>query len=315
MIKRYYIKKIVISLTAIFSLFLIYLIPTQNTINPNEEIEYVDKNIKTNNIFLLDSNNRLGRTKIITTKVKNVELAKELLNALIIDSSMQDKIPNGFKALIPHDTKIKSINLEDDILKIEFNKYLLNTKSNMKERIIESIVYTMTEIEGINKVIIFIDGNILSKINDKAIPTTLDRSFGINKEYDIVSKDKISKTTIYYVSKFNDYTYYVPVTKINNDNSNKVEIIIDELSSSNTYTPNLMSYLNSNTKIVSSNIYNDTLNIDFNNYIFNDEVDQTILEEVIYTICLSIEDNYDVNNVSFSVNNKEIYKTALKTLE
>lgn len=315
MIKRYYIKKIVVSLIAIFSLFLIYLIPNQETIKLTEEIEYVDKEIKTSNIFLLDSNNRLGKTKIVTTKSKDVELAKELINALIIDSNMQDKIPNGFKAIIPSNTKIKSVSLDNNIIKIEFNDYLLNTKRELQEKIVESIVYTLTEIDSIDKVIIFIDGKILDKVNGKAIPTTLDRSFGINKEYDIASKDNISKTTIYYVSKFNDYTYYVPVTKINNDDSSKIEIIINELSSSNTYTPTLMSYLNSNTEIVSTSIDKDTLNVEFNDYIFNDVVDQTILEEVIYTICLSIEDNYDVNNVVFSVNNKEIYKTVLKTLE
>ena len=39
------------------------------------------------------------------------------------------------------------------------------------------------------------------------------------------------------------------------------------------------------------------------------------LEEVIYTISLSINDNYNVKDISFLLNNKEIYKNSLKTLE
>ena len=40
-----------------------------------------------------------------------------------------------------------------------------------------------------------------------------------------------------------------------------------------------------------------------------------ILEEVIYTISLSLNDNYNVKEVNFLVNNKEICKNLTKTLE
>jgi len=39
-----------------------------------------------------------------------------------------------------------------------------------------------------------------------------------------------------------------------------------------------------------------------------------ILEEVIYTICLSIKDNYDTKEVIINVDNEEISKTVLKTI-
>ena len=55
--------------------------------------------------------------------------------------------------------------------------------------------------------------------------------------------------------------------------------------------------------------------IEFNSYIFNDIDTKDILEEVIYTICLSINDNYDVKEVAFNVNEEEIYKTVLKSIE
>ena len=55
--------------------------------------------------------------------------------------------------------------------------------------------------------------------------------------------------------------------------------------------------------------------VNFNENILNDFNDNNILEEVIYTISLSINDNYEVNNVFFSVNDKEIVKTTIKSLE
>ena len=40
-----------------------------------------------------------------------------------------------------------------------------------------------------------------------------------------------------------------------------------------------------------------------------------ILEEVIYTISMSINDNYEVKTVVFNVENEEIHKSVLKSIE
>ena len=162
-----------------------------------------------------------------------------------------------------------------------------------------------------------IEDKVLTKLPQSQItlPTTLDRSYGINKQYNLSTNNNINKTTIYYINKYNTHEYYVPVTKINNDARDKIEIIIDELSSKNIYTTNLMSYLNDNTKILSVNEENSVLTIDFNDYIFNDLDTKEILEEVIYTIYLSVKDNYNVKDVIFTYNNKEIYKNVSKVLE
>lgn len=317
MIKRFYIRKLILSFVVIFSILLLSLIPNQDKINIEEEIKYVDKNVELHNIFLLDSNGKLAKTKVVVTKKEKKDIANELIQTLTLDSKLQDRIPSGFKAIIPENTQIKNISIKENVLKIDFNETLLDSRKEYEEKIIEAICYTLTEIEGIDKVMIFINGEILSKLpqTNKILPSTLDRSLGINKEYNITNKDNITETTIYYISKFNDNTYYVPVTKVNNDNREKIEVIIDELSSKTSYTPTLMSYLSDNVKLVSTNNENDTLNLEFNEYIFNDIDEKDILEEVIYTICYSIEDNYNVNNIKMSVNGEEIYKSVLKTIE
>jgi hypothetical protein len=76
-----------------------------------------------------------------------------------------------------------------------------------------------------------------------------------------------------------------------------------------------MSFLNSNTKLLAVEQAEDNLYLQFNSYIFDDMVEKNILEEVINTISLSIDDNYNVKEVFVYVNNEEIYKTVLKTIE
>ena len=84
---------------------------------------------------------------------------------------------------------------------------------------IEAIVYTLTSIDEVKKIILYVDGDILNKLpqTGKNLPSTLDRTFGINKEYDITSMKDIEDVTIYYINKYNNDYYYVPVTKYVND--------------------------------------------------------------------------------------------------
>ena len=312
MLKRYFFKKTVLFLALAFSLLLIYLAPN-NEISFKQELSYNDTGIKSV-IYLMDSNNYVARTQVKTTNRTTEAKAKELLEILINGDKNENKIPSGFKSIIPNDTKINSVKYENNIIKVDFSSELLDTKIEYEEKIIEAIVYTLTSIDGVDKVIIYVDGDILSKLPKTGInlPGTLDKSYGINKEYNIDSYKDLSKVTVYYISKYNDNTYYVPVTKYVNDDRDKIKIIIDSLASSNLVTPNLMSFLNSNTVLLSSELNDKSLNLVFNQYIFNDLGTKNILEEVIYTISLSVEANYNVKEVSFEVNNEEIYKSVTK---
>jgi len=321
MIKRMSIKKLIVSGVVLFAIFLIYLIPSkdQYELKVDQELEYVESNVNTHTVFLMNDNNYLVQTNVIIEEQEKIEKkAKELLNTLIKGSNKEDLIPNGFKAIINSETKINSLTFKDGVIKVDFSSALLDTNKDMEEKIIEAIVYTLTSIKEVEYIIIYIDGEILTKLpqSNITLPSTLDRSFGINKEYNISSDKNITKTTIYYIDTINDNTYYVPVTKVNNDQRDKIEIIVDELSSNNLYKTNLMSYLNNNTEILSVNEENEKLILEFNSYIYNDIDTKDILEEVIYTICMSIDDNYEnISEVVFIENNEEIYKTSSKTIE
>ena len=319
MLRKIYLKKILISISALFALFLIYLIPTENRElkNMKSEITYIDSNVETNNIYLLDSHNMVILTNIMVSGEDIETKAKDLIESLIQGSTKEDQIPNGFKSIIPNETKILNLKLENNILKIDFSKDLLNVKKELEEKMIEALTYTLTSIDGIDGIIIYIEGNLLNKLPQTNInlPSTLDRNFGINKEYDITSSKDITSVTTYYVSKNNDDYYYVPVTKYLNDDREKIKIVIDELESSKMYNTNLMSFLNDNVKLLSVEQMEDTLTLNFNEYIYSNLDTKEILEEVIYTICLSVEDNYDVKQIVFNVNEEEIYKSVLKSIE
>lgn len=321
MLKRFWVKRIFISTSALFAILLLYIIPSTDELdltgNLNQELSYVDNEIKTNEIFLLDSYNYLARTQVVVSETEVEKKATELINILITGGSGESKVPNGFKAVLPSETKVLSIEYNDGVLKINFSNELLDVNEKYEEKIIEALVYTLTSIEGVDNIIIYVDGEVLNKLPQTGInlPSTLNRNYGINKQYDIKSTKDICNVTVYYVNKYNDDTYYVPVTKYMNDDREKIKIIVEELTSSSVYNSNLMSYLNSNTKLLATNETIDKLDLNFNAYIFNNYDEKDILEEVIYTIGLSVRDNYDVKEVNILVDDEEIIKSVLKTIE
>ena len=133
MLKRIYTKKLIVCFIVIFAITLIYFIPNDNKkLKINEEVEYVNKDIKTSKIFLLDSNNYLACTDIVIKSKKVEDLAKELIEALIIDGSKQDNIPSGFKAIIPSNTKIRSLTYNDNLIKLDLTSDMMNTKKRRK---------------------------------------------------------------------------------------------------------------------------------------------------------------------------------------
>lgn len=322
MLKKTSIRKILVSLSALFALFLIYLIPNgsyENKLNIDYELNYIEEDVDKEVIYLLDSYNMLGRSEIVfNEKTSDIELkARNLIQVLIKGGEGEDHIPNGFRSILSSETKILSLKYNEGIIKIDFSKDLLDIDKENEEKAVEAIVYTLTSIDGVDKVIIYVESDILNKLpqTKKNLPAILDKSFGINKEYDITSTNNITMTTTYYINKYNDEYYYVPVSKFSNDDRNKITIIVDNLSSSPSYKANLMSFLNYNTKLLSATQDVDSLSLNFNSYIFNDSSEKKILEEVIHTISLSVANNYDVKELVFKVDDEEIYKTTFKTIE
>lgn len=320
MLKRMSIKKIMVSTTAVLILLIIYLIPdNRKEIElKNDDIEYTYNNI-TSAIYLVDRDDYVARTNIASCNCSDVDKAKDLLEGLIIGGKKSGIIPNGFRSIIPPDTSILDINLENKILTINFSKELLEVSEPEEEKMIESIIYTLTSIKGIDKVIIKVEGNILTNLphSRKTLPSVLDKSYGINKDYELVTINNIDSYTVYYVNKYNDNKYYVPVTKyVNKEENDPIKVIIKELSSSPIYETNLMSYLNASTTLNDYELIGNNLKLNFNELLLSDPDSNKILEEVIYTIGLSVNDAYDnLETVSFYVNDNEIYTLTLSELK
>lgn len=319
MLRKMLYRKIAVASSLLLTILMISLIPSneKEVEIKNQTLEYIYPN-DLEVIYLLDDYNYLSRTKISANNKDHLSKSTDLIETLTIDGKKKDIIANGFKALIPKGTKLLNLSLNNNILTINFSEEFNTIKKEYEEKTLEALIYTLTSIDGIDKIEILINGKKLTRLpnSKKELPEYLDKNYGINKVYELTSLNDIYSYTVYYVNSFNNEQYYVPVTKyINNNNQDKVKIIIDELATSLTYETNLMSYLDTNVKLLDYEIIDDKIKLNFNNSILSDITSNTILEEVLYTISLSLFDELDVNEVIFQVNDKEISTFSQKMLD
>lgn len=307
MIKKYTINKLCVTSVSLFLILMFYLVPS----TPESEVK-IDKSIgdkKEVVVYLMDKDYYLGRMIEYASYDNIVDLVNKKLDILINGS---DEL-NSFSPIIPKNTKVNSIKVDKNNIYIDFSKDILNVSKYNEELMIESIIYTITDINGIDNIYLSINKEplkILPKSN-KEIPYPLNRGYGINKKYDLDSLNNITKTTIYFNKSYDDIEYLVPITKVMNTTSEKIDIIIEELKSIVNAQYNLNSYIPNNLEVVSHEVNDDKMNLIFNEFILDKEK-LVVLEEVKYAIAQSIFDNYNVKEVVFSTKDKNNIATITK---
>ena len=307
MLKRFSLKKILVSASVLVTLIIICLVPGEDAVKFKQELKY-NEELSVNDIYLLDGYQYVALTEMPLFTKSIEDQALEIIDVLIEGGPGENKIPSGFKALINGETIVNNISIKDEILSIDFSKELLDTKKEYEVKVIESLVYSLTSIKGVKGIKILIDGKHLEILPQSKVrlPDVLDKSFGINREYNLTSLKNVSQITVYYLNKYNDDFYYVPVTKYLNDDREKVNIIIDELANNNSYLTGLMSFMNNKAKLKDTLIETDEVILNFDSGILNDVDSKTVLKEVTQSINYSIIANYGIKNVALNVDSEPI---------
>lgn len=302
-------RKMFVTSSIVIIILLVYLMPGVISLDNDikTSVEYVD--LVNNKIYLQDENGLLVET---TISIVNDDL-NEKIKMLIynLSNASMEIIPNGLNSVIPSDIKLLDVVVDEGIASLNFSKELLNLDEKDLLRLVEAISYTILDMEEISGVGIYVDKVNISELCDNNIPYIINKDFGINKKYHLKKVDDIIKYVIYYTEKIEDIEYYVPITKYINSNEDKINIIIEDLSSSYIHEPNLISVVSEKLELIDYKISNDELILNFSNSIFLNK--DEIKEEVVYPIINTIFSNFDVESVVFQINGTEILKKTEKS--
>lgn len=306
MLRKSAVRRIMVASVALFIFGILSFFPS--TLEQNLKENTIIENIQKSVLYLPDPQKYVSRIQVVMKNSDTLEKAREIVELLTINASKSQYLPNGFQAVLPSGTKLNDLAIQNDILKLDFNEIFLKMPKEMEEDAIESLIFSLTEINEVEGILIYVNGELLTKLPHSKIklPSVLTRDYGINKIYDLTSFQNVIKTTTYYVSKLQDTIYYVPVTEITNNEKEKVEIIIERLKSSPINQTNLMSYLNANAELLDYEILENDIELSFNHYLLDDFNNKEILEEVEYSIALSLKDSLDIDMVSFLIDGEKI---------
>lgn len=281
--------KITITMFIILTVFTIINTTTEKTLKTNVEVVTLKEENK-DIIYLLSTDNYLVQVNV---NLKDTTLENKVIN--IIEELKENNNTNKLNGYLSKNLKVNSVIYENTNLKLNLSEEFNEVKN--KDLSVTGIVYSLLELSNINTVEILVNNKFIEGYENK-----LDKSIGINKEYLINSRSEINKVVVYYYTEVNEQEYLTPVTKYINDNREKIEIIIEELSNNIPY--NLITYLPDNILLNDFIEENEVIILNFNKTTKtkNDEINNKINS----LITKSVFENYDVNMILLEENGKKI---------
>ena len=103
MLKRFSLKKILVSASVLVTLLIICLVPSEDAVKFKQELKY-NEELSVNDIYLLDGYQYVALTEMPLFTKSIEDQALEIIDVLIEGGPGENKIPSGFKALINGET-------------------------------------------------------------------------------------------------------------------------------------------------------------------------------------------------------------------
>lgn len=237
-------------------------------------------------------------------------IAKATLSALVDNPANREDVEGiGLIPVIPANTQIYGINIENGLCKVDFTSDFLNYTSKAEEEaLVKAVVYTLTEFVTIDSVQIMIDGKIQESL-----------TFGTNVG-NAITRDNINyvggdssagKVVVYFEGTVNGLeSYFVPVTmpleQMTGGNINLLAAL-DLLVQGPPPGTGLFSEIPEGTKVVSVDINNEVAYINLTEEILEIVDNQEVADSVAKSFGLTVREQYaDIVGVKLLVNGKEI---------
>ena len=302
MLKKKAFNKIFFTTIIFFIVFVLY---NFKLVSSNSEEEQEQNVSEKEIIYTLNDDDYISKTEVYVGKVFTLEdKIKEKLEIMVKDNNKNALLPSYFKPILPKNTKVENVVVEDSLVKVYFSKELNDITEDQSEKMIEAIIYTITD-ENVLGIEIYVDNKLLKYVphTKRELPTLLTKDFGINKTYEVNATQDINKIVMTYYTNCDNSYCEVPVTKYINDDREKLEIIFDNLSS--VMGNNLISLID-DVKLSDYKIDDKSVTVDLNKDVSDDEIS---------LIAMSIFNNYDIEKINILVNNQKKIEKTKKNIE
>ena len=306
-IKNKFIYMLALPLVIVLGIVSINIINNVNGLSLDSEFVYdlSEKNYR--KVYLLDDSNTLVP---LTIEVNKKEYLVDEIYTVV--SNLRDLKVKGFNNILESDIKINKIEINEGILNIDFSKEFLDYDKNIEEKIIESLTWSVMEFDEIKGLTISVEGEILKSmpLNGYSLPKVLDKSIGINKYSEMISRcNNCNDIVVVYSKIIDDKEYYIPVTRlVENDKYDFISAYDKEVS--------VLSGLNKVLEIDRLNnikVEEDNMNIHLDeSYLIEDNIVNSSVYELLSVMLYYNDFDYKVN---FFVNDESVEVNGYSNME
>jgi germination protein M len=276
--------------------------PTKETTGKSEEVEGA---VKTE-LYLINKDGYVVPQTL--TLPKTTSVAKQALEHLVANGPVQDMLPNDFRAVLPEETQI-SVNIKDGVAVVDFSKEFKNYQPEDERKILESITWTLTQFDTIEKVKLQMNGHELTEmpVNGTPISENLSRTTGINLDTaDVMDITNTKPVTVYYIGGEENAYYYVPVTKrVNTSEKNNIVAIVNELVKGPNSKSNLASEFMPDVELLEApKIEDGKVTLNFNESIYGSFEEKIVSQHLLNALVLSLTEQKGIESVAITVDGK-----------
>lgn len=186
-------------------------------------------------VYLENEHGLLAPVALSLPEHENTTQFTRALEILVKDGVYAERIPSGFKGVLPAGTEVTAVTLqkEEQLAVVEFSKSFRDYEARDERKIMEAITWTLTESPDIQRVQLWVDGEKLNEmpVDGTPLDRALTRAVGINLEISSgTSLSLTSPVTVYFSAATPEgIQYYVPVTRFVNSGSDRVQSALHEL--------------------------------------------------------------------------------------
>ena len=262
-------------------------------------------------VYMLDNDNYLvPLTFAFDSKEILADDIRYVISMLRDDSPLTEK---GYSPLLNENVKIQAIDLENNVLNVDFSKEFNEYDVSKEEQIIESLTWTLMQYDEVNGLTISVDGVKLEALpqSGTVLPSILDKTIGINKYYDTTGNIyNTTSITVFYEKENFGETVYVPVTRRVLEEENEKMSVYNAMQEDISVMSGLkrIDVIDLIDKEMSINFNEDELNVSLVSEALMEEgiIDNEIYELLVMTFNdlndISVSFNFEVNEEEVLVN-------------
>lgn len=188
-------------------------------------------------VYLMDRNGYLAPMTLgVDMENKSaVAAAQQAIDWMTADEQLKEQLPEGFAGALPEGLQVSGIQVDEaaGAMTIDIASPLPTMAAADERHLLEALVWTMTELPGIDQVKLTVDGQPLRALPTSGLPVydVLTRSIGINVEQAKgVAANRSMAVTLYFSAQSEaGEGYFVPVTRVVDRSQDRARAALEQL--------------------------------------------------------------------------------------